>query len=212
MTPTKETALEKFSMLVEFEKQADDGEKWNALERGILAWFFQNQEIIRAALQTPAEGIQEYRDAILQSIACFDAAIIEGLYDRLAEAENDNHGEPGTWKLCKHLATRDTCGCSCGYRGGVWSGDGEACLFEMGSSPEHDGTRMVPEQSREMQLNDAHFISASRTFVPEAIRVMEQMAEALRSCKYGDMPESDTFDNGAVESALAAFDALGEPK
>lgn len=115
----------------------------------------------------------------------------------------------GPWNLCTHLKTRDDCGCSCGYRGGVWSGDGQFCLFEMGSSPEHDGTKMVPEQPRDMQFNDAHFIAASRTFVPEAIRLMEMMAEALRNGeKQQCYCESDY--ECKTHAALSAFDALAQ--
>lgn len=66
---------------------------------------------------------------------------------------------PGPWKLCHHLRRGGDATCTCGYRGGVWSGDGEAILLEMGGSPERNGDKVLPERSRAEQLADAEFIA-----------------------------------------------------
>jgi hypothetical protein len=55
-----EEALEKFALLMAFEKQADNGPKWTALERGLLKWVFDNEETIREALtraQNPVKAV-----------------------------------------------------------------------------------------------------------------------------------------------------------
>lgn len=67
--------------------------------------------------------------------------------------------------------------------------------------------------------SNCKFMSASRTFVPEAIRVLEMMAEALRlsKCriKYLGAVNADRRHYEAVfipemDDALAAFDALAQ--
>ena len=68
---------------------------------------------------------------------------------------------PGPWQPCTHLRERDDCACPCGYRGGIWSGDGESIVCEMGGSPEQDGTKIVPERPRVAQFEDADFIVAA---------------------------------------------------
>jgi hypothetical protein len=66
---------------------------------------------------------------------------------------------PVPWQLCAHLAKHDQC--SCGYRGAIWSADGESIVCELGSSPEHDGKiigHIQPQAGRPTQLADAAFI------------------------------------------------------
>jgi hypothetical protein len=65
------------------------------------------------------------------------------------------------WGLCAHLANHDEC--PCGYRGAIWSADGETIVCEMGSSPDHDGAGKImghtqPQADRPTQLADAAFI------------------------------------------------------
>ena len=93
----------------------------------------------------------------------------------------------GPWKLCHHL--RDDATCPCGYRGGVWSGDGERLLFEMGGTPEEDGTMMTPTPSPEQRRADAAFIVACS---PERITALCAELTALRARV--EAAERDTAD------------------
>lgn len=80
---------------------------------------------------------------------------------------SDPHFTPGPWGLCHHLKSPEhDKSCSCGYRGGIWSGDGEYLVCEMGSSPDVDGNgylqgHSVPMADRPTQLADAALIAAA---------------------------------------------------
>lgn len=68
------------------------------------------------------------------------------------------------WGLCHHLQSPEhDASCQCGYRGSIWSADGEHIVLEMGSSPDHDGDgklmgHTMPQADRATQLADAAFI------------------------------------------------------
>lgn len=71
---------------------------------------------------------------------------------------------PTPWVLCHHLKSHEhDASCGCGYRGSVWSADGQYIVVEMGSSPDSDGEgkiqgHMMPQADRSTQLADAAFI------------------------------------------------------
>lgn len=84
---------------------------------------------------------------------------------------------PGPWSLCHHLRPGGDDSCPCGYRGGIWSGDGETIVLEMGGSPEVDGTKILPEADRPQQIADAAFIARARTLLPELLAALRQRPE-----------------------------------
>lgn len=112
---------------------------------------------------------------------------------------------PGPWKLCVHLAKHDQIPCSCGYRGGIWSGDGESIICEMGGSPEHEGTKITPESTREQQFMDAHLIAASPCLLRE-LKHLVALMESMERDGSLNIPGLSTL-NGARKAI-----ALGEGK
>lgn len=71
---------------------------------------------------------------------------------------------PTPWSPCHHLKSPEhDASCSCGYRGSIWSADGETIVLEMGASPDRDPDgkvmgQMMPQADRPTQLADAAFI------------------------------------------------------
>ena len=80
----------------------------------------------------------------------------------------------GPWRLCAHL--RPGCDCTCGYRGGIWSGDGASIVCEMGNDP--DDKIPPPPLTCEQLVRDAAFIANARSDLPAALaRIAELEAE-----------------------------------
>lgn len=94
---------------------------------------------------------------------------------------------PGPWRLCAHLADHDQC--SCGYRGGIWSGDGETIVCEIGGPSGAPGDEMIPRADRQTQFADAHLIAAA----PE---MLEALVAALPYIETAE--EDDAYKPGAV--------------
>jgi len=93
---------------------------------------------------------------------------------------------PGIWGACHHLKSPEhDASCPCGYRGGIWSGDGEYLVVEMGSSPDVDETGQVqghitPQADRATQLADAaHIIRCSPDRIRAIAAYVEQLEKAL---------------------------------
>lgn len=85
---------------------------------------------------------------------------------RLDEIEaRANAATKGPWVRCHHLqsveADKD---CPCGYRGGIWGGDKEHVVCEMGTGPEPDA---APRYERTQEIANSAFIEEARMDVPD---------------------------------------------
>ena len=70
---------------------------------------------------------------------------------------------PGPWKLCHHLRSPEgDKQCPCGYRGGIWGGDGEHIVCEIGPTivPGQEGLE-GGRYPREVELANARLIAAA---------------------------------------------------
>lgn len=77
---------------------------------------------------------------------------------------------PGPWRPCAHLRPEPV-ECTCGYRGGIWRGDGEA----VGSDPAEDPSVGLPSTSKAQQHADAQFIVHARADVPALLAEVERL-------------------------------------
>ncbi|NNH67786.1 hypothetical protein [Rhizobium laguerreae] len=127
---------------------------------------------------------------------------------------------PTPWGLCYHLRSPEhDAACTCGYRGSIWSADGEYIVLEMGSSPDVDGTGTAqgytqPQADRPTQLADAAFIveavNSHASLTEERDRLREENARLLafvRSFKFTcveDIFYKDCYLN-IVEPDSASF-------
>jgi len=133
----------------------------------------------------------------------------------------------GPWKLCHHLKSKDHDeSCHCGYRGGIWSGDGEFVVCEMGSSPDVDGDGFVqghstPQCPRDQQLFDAAFIAHARTDIPALLSALEAekkradeaeaLVERLKREAVQHAQEARTANATIAEIYQAVTGGTGEP-
>lgn len=85
---------------------------------------------------------------------------------------------PGPWKLCLHLEQAEKCECTCGYRGGIWGGDEETRICEMGGT-RIDGIEVEREAPRAVQFADARLIATSRTDIPALCDSHDEQAKRI---------------------------------
>lgn len=137
---------------------------------------------------------------------------------------------PGPWKLCHHLKSKDHDeSCHCGYRGGIWSGDGEFVVCEMGSSPDVDGDGFVqghstPQCPRDQQLFDAAFIFRARTDIPALLSALEAANKRAAEAEGGRTVRQERIEklearlldvlaaNKRADEAEAAREAMREDR
>lgn len=78
------------------------------------------------------------------------------------------------WQLCHHLQSAEKdASCKCGYRGGIWGGEGEVLVCEMGNCNRHEGHDMVDTGDRPTQL-------ANAAFIVKAVNNHAALVEALK--------------------------------
>ena len=95
---------------------------------------------------------------------------------------------PGPYLLCAHLRSPEgDKKCSCGYRGGIWGGDCESIMLEMGAYANPGEECLHPRYDRPTELtNAAHF---ARCY-PEAIRSIAAYVAKLEA-------DNERLRNGA---------------
>lgn len=87
----------------------------------------------------------------------------------------------GPWKLCYHLESHEhDSSCRCGYRGGIWGGDGDHMVCEMGSTiiKGEEGLE-PPRYDRATELKNAEFIAASRELMPKLLAVAKEAKDLV---------------------------------
>ena len=82
----------------------------------------------------------------------------------------------GPWQLCSHLKNLDKC--PCGYRGGIYGGDGKGMICEMGSTSivGEEGLEM-PRYGRYQEFANANLIAAA----PDLYEALETWLQAAQS-------------------------------
>lgn len=94
------------------------------------------------------------------------------------------------WQLCHHLQSDEKdASCKCGYRGGIWGGDGEVLVCEMGNCNRHEGHDMVDTGDRPTQL-------ANAAFIVKAVNNHEALVAALTELHAVVKGESPSLLNG----------------
>lgn len=97
---------------------------------------------------------------------------------------------PTPWDLCHHLQSAEKdASCKCGYRGGIWGGDGEVLVLEMGNCNRHEGHDMVDTGDRPTQLANAAFVVKAVNNHDLMMAALERIAIACtdnmdRSCDH----------------------------
>ena len=125
------------------------------------------------------------------------------------------------WALCHHLeSVEHDNSCPCGYRGGIWGGDGEHVVCEMGATeiPEEGS---LPRYDRVTEIANAHRIvscvNACKGLPQDALdggwtaagmsayvkRLEEERAVLLDACRKAIYVIKGREHTGFLESAIA---------
>jgi hypothetical protein len=83
---------------------------------------------------------------------------------------------PGPWTRCFHLQSAENdASCPCGYRGGIWSGDGSLIVCEMGGDSGGEGIGPpAPRAERSAELANAALICFIRNNAERIARALSR--------------------------------------
>ena len=118
-----------------------------------------------------------------------------------SNSQKDTAHTPGPWRLCFHLESPENdASCPCGYRGGIWSGDGESLVCEMGGTPDCYGEQVYPQPDRQTTLVNARLISAA----PQLLQATKFLVEFIEANDELDVFQvEDVLEYQAAKSAIA---------
>ena len=90
----------------------------------------------------------------------------------------------GPWLLCAHLKDGDEC--SCGYRGGIFGGDQEGIICEIGNvpTPGEEGLE-APRYERPTELANARLIAMAPDLAREVVRMREATWQPIETAPKG---------------------------
>jgi len=84
---------------------------------------------------------------------------------------------PEPWERCHHLQSKEKDkSCPCGFPGDIWGADQEHVVCTMGPLiPKGEEGMHPPGYPRDKELANAHFITASRTKVPQLLDQVDKL-------------------------------------